>query len=37
MRLLNIKRSLFLRISLLFFLAVTITTTLQLWLEDREL
>ena len=37
MRLFNIKRSLFLRIFLLFFLAVAITTTLLLWLEDREL
>ena len=37
MRLFNIKRSLFLRISLLFLLAVAITTTLLLWLEDREL
>ncbi len=37
MRLLDIKRSLFLRISLLFLLTVTIMTTLLLWLEDREL
>ena len=37
MRFFNIKRSLFLRISLLFLLAVAITTTLLLWLEDREL
>ncbi len=37
MRLFNIKRSLFLRISLLFLLAVAIMTTLLLWLEDREL
>ena len=37
MRFFNIKRSLFLRISLLFLLAVAIMTTLLLWLEDREL
>ena len=37
MRFFNFKRSLFLRISLLFLLAVAITTTLLLWLEDREL
>ncbi len=37
MRLFNIKRSLFLRISLLFFLTIAIMTALLLWLEDREL
>ena len=37
MRLFDIKRSLFLRISLLFLLTVAIITTLLLWLEDREL
>ena len=37
MRLLHLKRSLFLRISLLFLLAVAVMTTLLLWIEDREL